>query len=456
MSATLFRTWTDTAELRPARRWVDWIFAGLLIVASLLVTVVHVPGHAMVSPIDEYVYIDYLAKVPTQLVVRQGEETGEYARKTLMCNGVRTLGVYPESRCETALHDEDASFPMGGTNSADIYTPIYFAATWLLAQPLQWFGVDLTDAGRSTGFVWLALAAVMLYLTLRRLKVRPALAFGLPLLVVASLPAYWSNTYISTDATALLAGSLMAFLGVHADGRGRGAVWLLPVAASILTLMKLQNFGAVVVVVLFLMIRAAWDAVAPRELPIRIRLVSWLRDTRTLVGILALAVPLLLQVLWLLIRSRLAVGKGGDQGTAIPFGATELLEEMFKFFVGPANGALDPSVFGVLGIILAAVVAWVGVGGVLGVIAASPERSLGEALGVSVFFVALMIGPALSVATIISTGYYFYLPSRYGISLIPIFFVCAALVADRKSWVAYGLMAVGVVGFAASSLIPRG
>jgi heme exporter protein D len=429
---------------------------GLLIVASLLVSVIHVPGHVMISPIDEYVYIDYLAKVPTVLVVRHGEQTGAYAREMLMCNGVRTLGVYPESRCETALLDEDASYPMGGTNSADIYTPAYFAATWLLAQPLQWFGIDLIDAGRYTGFVWLALAAVLLYLTLRRLKVRPALAFGLPLLVVGSLPAFWSNTYISTDATALLAGSLMAFLGVRGDERGRGTMWLLPAAASILTLLKLQNFGAVAVVALFLMIRAAWDALEPRKPAITARLVSWLRDTRTVASILALTVPMLLQFVWLFIRSLLAVGEGGDQGTASPFGPTQLLEEMLKFFVGPANGALDPSVFGVVGIILAAVVGWVSVGGVLGVIATSAQRSLGEAIGVSVLAVALTIGPALAVATIISTGYYFYLPTRYGISLIPIFFICAALVADRKSWVANGLMIVGVAGFSASLFIPRG
>lgn len=456
MSATLIRTQADTVAPRTTRRWTDWIFAGLLIVASLMVTLVHVPGHTMVSPIDEYVYIDYLAKVPTQGVVRHGENTGDYARTTLMCNGVRTLGVYPESQCETAASDADATFPMGGTNSADIYTPFYFAATWVLAQPLTWLGVELTEAGRYTGFGWLALAAVMLYLTLRRLKVRPTLAFGLPLLVVGSLPAYWSNTYISTDATALLAGAFMAFLGVHSDTRGRGAVWLLPVAASILTLLKLQNFGAVVVVALFLLIRAAWDAAALREPAVPSRLAVWFCDRRTVAGVLALAVPLVLQVGWLLIRSRLAIGVGGDQGTAAPFGATELLEEMFKFFVGPANGALDPSVFGALGIILAAVVAWIGVAGVLGVIATSPRRSLGEALGIAVLVVALTIGPALAVATVISTGYYFYLPSRYGIALIPIFFVCAALVADRKAWVANGLLAVGIAGFGVSLLIPQG
>ncbi|MFP3394568.1 hypothetical protein SB782_37990, partial [Brevibacillus sp. SIMBA_076] len=46
----------------------------LLVIASLLVGIVHVPQHKTLSPIDEYQYIDYLAKVPTQGVVHRGEE----------------------------------------------------------------------------------------------------------------------------------------------------------------------------------------------------------------------------------------------------------------------------------------------------------------------------------------------------------------------------------------------
>lgn len=440
---------------QPRRRWTDWLLAGALILSSLVVGLVQVPGHEMVSPIDEYVYIDYLAKVPAE-IVRHGEETGDYARETLMCRGVRALGFYGDDLCATAATNQDSVYPMGGTNSADIYTPLYFVATWALAQPVQWLGVsDLTNAGRFTGWVWLAVAAVLLYFTLRRLRVRPSVAFGLPLLMVSSLPAYWSNTYISTDATALLAGSLMVFLAVRFETGVRRSLWIIPIAATLMTLFKLQNFGAVAVVVLFLLVRAGWDAWEQTELPVGRRLLSWLRDKRVLCAAVALIAPLLSQGIWLVIRSRIAVGEGGDQGTSTSFGLGSVLTEMFKFLVGPANGALEAGFFGVIGIVLAAVVSWVSVAGVIGVIASSPRRSIGEVLGISALIVSLLIGPALAVATIVSTGYYFTLPTRYGISLIPIFFACAGLLVTPKPFVGRLLSGVCVAAFAISLLLPQ-
>ena len=207
---------------------IDWIFGALLVIASLLVGIVQVGDHRAISPIDEYVYIDYLAKVPSQGIVRGGEHTGDYARESLACRGVRLIGQYLASLCRTADSSPDSAFPTAGTNSADIYTPIYFAVTWVLAQPFQWLGVhDLTDAGRLTGWIWLAAAAVLLYLSLRRLKVGPLLSFGLGMLMVGSLPAMWSNTYVSTDAPALLAGAAMLW-GIlrFEDGRRFGLLVL--------------------------------------------------------------------------------------------------------------------------------------------------------------------------------------------------------------------------------------
>ena len=147
--------WT-ASDLR-RRTWLwDVVACLLIVVASIAVVVVHVPKHDTVSPIDEYVYIDYYAKVLDQGIVHRGEETGEYAREYLACHGVRAIGDYPEALCPTEGKGRDAAYPNAGATSAGLYTPLYFAITRVLAQPLVWFGVELTDAGRAVGGLWLA------------------------------------------------------------------------------------------------------------------------------------------------------------------------------------------------------------------------------------------------------------------------------------------------------------
>ena len=74
------------------------------------------------------------------------------------------------------------------------------------------------------------------------------------------LPAYWSTTYISTDATALAAGGIAAWLTMRALDGVRGSLVLLPVAAAVATLFKLQNLigfavGAAISYVNFLLIQ---------------------------------------------------------------------------------------------------------------------------------------------------------------------------------------------------------
>ena len=45
----------------------------------------------MLSPIDEYQYIGYYAVVADQGIVRRGEAMPFYARKYVVCNGVRNI-----------------------------------------------------------------------------------------------------------------------------------------------------------------------------------------------------------------------------------------------------------------------------------------------------------------------------------------------------------------------------
>ena len=431
---------------RNARR-ADCVVSVFLVLASLAMVLWQVPQHTMVSPIDEYVYIDYLAKVPTQFVVHRGEETGDYARQYLSCNGVRTLGYYPESFCGGFKESDEARMPNGGKTTAEIYTPLYFGATWLMAQPLRLFGIDdITEAGRYTGVVWLAAAAVLLYLTLRRLRVHIVVAGSMGLLMVGSLSAYWSNTYISTDATALFAGALMAFcLTMFARG-SRWVPWIFVISATLLTLAKMQNLMAVAAAAVVLILWALADAFRRgSEKSGRWRTVF--RDRRVIAAFSAVILSIGAQGVWAVIRKNMVAYGSVDQGVAAPLSKKALVEEVFRFLPGVANGAISPEMVGFGAQIAAALMSWVIVAGVIGLIAASRRGTRSESLALATFFVALVSGPLLALATVAMAGFYFRMPARYGISLLPFFLVCAGLLFTRSIWTRWASPVIATVSF---------
>lgn len=435
--------------LHPRGRRADWFVSIFLVLASLGLVLWQVPQHQTVSPVDEYVYIDYLAKVPTQGVVHRGEETGDYAREYLSCNGVRMIGYYPESFCTNFTPADEAGLPNGGKTTADIYTPVYFAATWLMAQPLVLAGIqDITEAGRYTGAVWLAAAAVLLYLTLRRMRVDIVVAGSMGLLLVGSLSAYWSNTYISTDATSLLAGSLMVFCLTMFDRGSRWVPWIFIVSAVLLTLAKMQNLMGVAAAAVALIFWAIADAFRRGDASAG-RWRALVRDRRVLSALGAVMLSVVAQGVWSVIRNLIVYDTRADQGVDTPLTKRAIVDEVLRFLPGVANGAQDPGLVGFTAQIAAALMSWVLVAGVIGLIAASRRGSRSESLALATFFVALVSGPLLAVATVVMSGYYFYFPSRYGMSLLAFFLVCAGLLFTRSMWTRGFSAAVAVVSYVA-------
>lgn len=422
----------------------------LIVLASLLVGIVQVPQHNTISPIDEYVYIDYYAKVLDQGVVRQGEEVGHYARQELGCRGLRIFAPAADDRCSAALADDDGRFPMGGITSADIYTPLYFGITRVVAQPLLWLGVtdSITQSGRFAGTFWLAAAGLCLFFTLRRLKVGPVAATGVTLLLVGSLPAYWFNTYISTDAPTMFAGALMALLAVrYVQGAASG--WWLVLAAPLVTLLKFQNVGVIGAIALFLVF-AAYGSSAGR---FGARLLAALRHRHTLFAALSVLAALVAQAGWTVVRALISLGDSPDQGTASDFNLHAVVELTFKFLANAGDGVDNTST----GAVIASTIAmWVSIAGVLGLVATAKPGTLAASFAYGTLLMALLIGPMLATAVRISTGYYFPLPDRYGLSLFPLFIIAATLLVQgsgRKAPMAV-LAGLGVVSYAAMMMVP--
>lgn len=436
---------TEDRSTRPdaGRRRADWLAAIVLFLAAFGFTAEQVAEHEMVSPIDEYQYIGYYATVADEGVVRQGTAMPFFARKYMVCRGVR--GIPEMARNPAACRAPNSiNYPIGGGTTADLYSPLYFWSIRALAQPMIWAGVDFVSAGRLAGGAWLGLGAVFLYLAMRRARTPASVALGLGLVLVGSLPAYWSNTYISTDASALAAGAIAAWLTLGALRRVRGSLVLLPLAGAFFTLLKLQNLIGFVVAAAVLLFAVLLDARRAQTLTSGLSMI--LRDRRTLSALMIGTASIAAQGVWLAIRGSLAVGPQPALGVVGPMQSKDLLLELGNFLPQIAQGAMHPTATGPASLPVFAVGTLLAIGGAAGLAMSKGVEKLYRIVGVSTVLVGLLAAPALAIAVGVLDDAYFPLPPRYGTSLLPWALLSAALlIGAPRSWSRYVYLALGVV-----------
>lgn len=430
----------------------------IVVLASLLIGVVHVPQHDRLSPYDEYVYSDYLSKVPQQLTVKQGERTGEYARSVVACRPPRMVNEKPppdNCRYSTVPNlDNDEAWVLGGKTSADFYTPLYFVTTWAVSEPLRLVGVDdpLTR-GRLAGALWLALAAGVLLLTLRRLGVGRRGAVGAVLLMVGSTPAYWANTFVTTDGPTLLigAGVLWALVSVMQGGLARRWFVLLAVVA---TLTKFQNLSVIALASFVLMLTAWTELSASRaEASRRSGIVAWFKDSRVVTALVAPMVAVAAQLVWLVLHKAMAIGDPPVQGIDTAPTIKLILGDAMSFFPGALGLTVTDPEGDFTSLIIWVTVA-VAVAGVGGMLLASRRGSFEETLAISTLLAAVIAPLALALVVVAYSGAYIPSTVRYGMVLVPIFFACAALLSRSKRLSSTILLALGVLVYGLSLTIP--
>lgn len=416
----------------------------LLVLGAIAMLAVHVPQHKSLSPSDEYVYIDYLAKVPEHGFVHRGEKTGPFARHYLDCHGVSNAVAPNPQACASGATAPDGRYPFGGDSTADIYSPVYFAVSWALGAPLRWLGVDLVDSVRWLGAVWLALAGVLLYVALVRIGAARLLAFALGLALIGSPSAFVGDTFVSTDAPtyAVASALLLALVSIET----RWAPPVLIVVAAVGTLTKLQNFASVAIVAFVLLAMAGREAVGERSFR------EFMSDRRTLTGLSMLVAGVLMQLGWLIVRAFATVGPVTGQGNTTPLTKSALVTEFFRFFGMGGNGPERLS--GEIAVLVGSgLLMWIWVGGVIGTAASAPSGSLPAWLAIASFVVAIAMGPLLALASLVFTGAYIPLTARYGMAMLPAALGCAAYLFSRKRWISYAASGAGVIVFAAGLAI---
>lgn len=413
------RTSEHEPERRPLDAVVRWLRRSwvplLLVAASLLVGGVVTASHTKAfSPYDEWVYYDYVTKIPTQFVVREGETIGPAALEAMSCNG-DTFG--PRGDPCGGPYDDPSLYPQAGKTSADLYTPFYFAVTWGIAKGIQFFtSADLLTAARYSSLLWLSAGVWVFAAALRKLRVPQIVILGLGLLVIAAPSTSYSNTYISTDAPAFLIGSLLLLFTIRFI-RGEMSGWWLLIPATLGILLKVANIVGIGAAFLVLVIYALshWKRPPPPGAPSRAKLIA--------IAIVMVIVPLIAEFAWLGIRSALRVGHQPNQGLNGAISVRSLSAQVTTFFSGPFGNPNNS-----LGIPVAVFVpiGWLLIAGVVAYLFAARQWDIQRSISVATACGAVVFAPVLLIAMTITLGSAAPVVDRYAISLVPFMLVCLA------------------------------
>lgn len=407
----------------------SWITSHKFILSLLLfvfaLSLFTVLGHGQeMSPIDEWVYIDYLHKIPAQFLVLPGELINSQDLKLMSCTGAIPFGPQGPP-CDSTFLPQD--FPLNGRTTADAYTPIFFWVTWILALPLRLFGLNEIIAWRLISVLWLLSSVVVIHKLGKHLGV-PKFAIVLGTLVLVSSPfSYWTFTYISTDAPGVFLGGLLLYL-VITKSPGAGRTYVLIALAVVTILFKPSNVLALglVAIVITISIIQAWRFTS-----------AVVRAKGLMLSVAVLVVPIVFEFIWLKFHSLLPVEKIVEQGVTEPL----TVGGFISLFAYPIGGVLTTGVYipnrPIIDMlpfpsVLASPIMWVSVAGLVGSFLMSTRQTITRAISSATLVVALVSGPILALMIILGTGGYFQIPNRYVGSISVPIVLSVMLIAKSK------------------------
>jgi hypothetical protein len=407
------------------------------------------------SPVDEWVYADYLYKLPQQVFIPRGQAIGPEALKLMACTGVREYGAMGPA-CGSDYAANLDKFPQGGISSADGYTPLYFVITWAGAKAIQLVTqTSIVEAARYTGAFWLAGGMILFAWMLRLFRIRPVIILGLGLAVIASPFAWWTYTFISTDAPVFALGALLVIAAIKFV-RGEWSGWWLPLIAGVATLFKITSILAVLLVALYLVLefvrRRTRERPRSTGFEWRKSIVGRGDESFVVVAVSAAVAALVAEVAWLALRAAIAVGPAANQGVTGRMSLKDLGSQFVNFLPQTIISNVNITGRTTLGLSIQPFIveplAWITIAGVVGAVAIHTWRRPNAPLVYSIAALAILGAPLLAIALSLQ-GTYFPIPPRYGAALLPSFLLAAGLIVksrvSRVLLVTYSVAVLGVI-----------
>lgn len=421
------------------RHWVSLLLAVVSLVYGGAVTILH---EDTLSPIDEVVYMDYAYKVWDQGIVHRGERFGPQVAHLVACAKVLPFGDLGQTCGASGVNY--GGLPNSGYTTGEGYTPLYFWTVRIIGDPIHALtGLSEPTSWRLSGAVWLAFTMVVFVGLLRRFKIPDPVILTLGLLFIGSPYAWWTYTYISTDASVVVFGAGLLLATAQARAGRWSAWWLVPLGV-LAPLFKITNLIAFGLVGLYLVIDECARRFGKQGSAREVR--SSFRGFWLPFGLSAL-LAIALQFVWLRLIPLLAVSDHiVDQGVATRLTPVEVLRLMT---VG-VNGAITHNPFAArssgefVGLVFLPL-SWLMIAFVLGALMSvrwSSERGpLLWATGIA----CVLALPALGVIMTVSTGVYFPLPGRYAAALVPAILLLGGFMLRNRLFTAAVALYAGIL-----------
>lgn len=413
----------------------------VLVAGSMLLNVAHVRFYPLVSPVDELQHIDYLYRAPE--VIRAGDKIEQDAMHEEACRGIAN---WPVPACSDNVRYDPKVFQELGTNTAAIYTPLYYTITKVIATPLRWiFGFDsLVTAARLVGGLWLAAGLVMTFVVARRFGAHRAPTVAVLLAAAATPNVILPAATITPDAAALLVGASLVWAVLWWEENPRRRWWLVTLLSLVAVAFKALNIIVVVLVALFLVLRYLQRRFWP----------SGVDDDDSTTGHAPRAEPTLLQSLaciaamsvvaiagaagYVLFTQANAIGSSDGVAMAARISAAAFPKEGFLSHIGVFLQVFyAPGWFVTVPMIGPLVQQVVGLFTFAGTFAAAflvdrVPRSA-RILAGSLLIVGVVGAPMIIASSYISSGIYVPIPGRYALTLVPAGLAVACATVQRRS-----------------------
>ena len=434
---------------------------------AALVVLPYVHSYRHLSPFDEMVHLDYLVKVQHGHLVRGGERIGPVAMRTGVCRG-SDLKDYQAPKCPQKVLRPEA-FPFAGFNTAYPDPPAYYVITAVGANVVGALpgAHDIVTEARSVGVLWLGAGLALTFLLALRLGANRWAAAGATLIVASSPAVAHAMATITSDAPSLLVGAALCLVSLSFV-RGQVSWWWLAPAAAATTAVKATGLTVSGLVVIFLLLQLVGSRRAARsspdvdpevdahdaetdpgssrwlDLPVPLpRRTIWL-------GIAAVVVPAVLVLGGWMVVNKLTELPAADDITMRQYfyvdsiGWDSLFGNLLNLLTPLRDGYQPPfminvtigSLMGFMNLVAfagVATLAWTGRKGAV-------QTRLAIATTVSM----VVGGMALVLLIFVGSHTYIYIPSRYGLSLVPALAASLAVVASRRRGGGYALTGLGV------------
>jgi hypothetical protein len=448
ISATDYPPAEKAPSLRNFGAWLKFRWVPVVLTIIALVTMgTTVAGHSRaMSPIDEWVYLDYLQKVPTQVMVHRGEEMTQEALGYMACDGQALQGRISYLECDGSYDRQQ--FPYTGITSADAYTPLFFIPTSLIGYAAHFVtGIDIVAAWRWATSLWLVAGLLMFVALLRLFRVPNLVQFALGLLIIGAPFSYWTYSYVSTDAPALLMGGMLLYFGIRYL-RGEMRPWPLLVASVAAVALKFPFILGVMLVSLLFLVE--WIIRARDEAREKRRVWRTMFQRKNLVlpmwGVINVGASTLFAFLWLRVVNLLAVSdEVAAQAINVKVTIFEALRLMMSF--GPTSlmhrlSTPDATGFDTIPVptMATAPLGWILIAGILSAFWGLTRTSKNRALVITIAIATVAFGIILAVVIRYTQGFYFTLGARYA-AILSIGLLLMVALQIRNKWATWIIIA---------------